>query len=206
MADSSKVIYGRNTRIWTVGWTTNTTLPADTVQIPTAWGTPSPQTSPWVDMGSTSGGVRFGLAVQRADIRTDQQFDPIARVATSRTGTIASNLTEITASNILASTGQGAITTVAATTGLVGHTDLDLTDTVVETYYSVGIDILKPGDSQPFRVLGWKCLPTGAPTINVQVQTEALLATEFSLLVDTSTTPGRVIKVREVLPFGESTL
>lgn len=198
MADATKVVYGRNTRIYRVAWSTNTTLPADSVQVPTTWGTPSPQTLPWLDMGSTSGGIRFGLAVQRADIRTDQQFDPIARVATSRTGTIGANLTEITPANLLAATGQGSITSVAAISGTAGHDDLDLSDVVLETFYSVGIDVLAPGTGQPFRVLGWKTLPTGAPTINFQVQTEALLAFEASLLVDTSTSPARVIKVRAV--------
>jgi hypothetical protein len=193
-----KVIFGRNTRLYVVGQSANTTLPADTVAVPAAWGTPAPQTQPWVDLGSTSGGIRFGLAIQRADIRTDQQFDPIARVATSRTGTIGANLTEITPSNIMTATGQGTLTSLAPTTALPGHDDIDMTDSVVETYYAAGIDVLSPGDNQPFHVLGWKCLPTGAPTVNFQVQTEALLAVEFSLLVDTSTTPGRVLKVRDV--------
>lgn len=197
-ADAARVIYGRNTRLYYVAHSANTTLPADTVKIPQTWGTPAPQTLPWVDMGSTSGGIRFGMAVQRADIRTDQDFDPIARVATSRTGTIGANLSEVTPQNLLASIGQGSVSTVAPTSGVAGHEDLDIGETVIEVFYAAGIDVLAPGDNQPFRVVAYKTLPTGAPTVNFQVQPQALLAVEFSVLVDSSTTPGRVMKIRDV--------
>jgi hypothetical protein len=198
--DQTKILSGRNFKLYTVAWHASVIPPADTVAYGTAWGTPAGQTGAWVEAGYTEGGLTFTAEVTRGEIRVDQELDPVLRPATGRNLTMSTQLAEFTGPNIKASTGQGAITTVAACSGTRGHDDLDISSTIADNYLSVGFDISHPGDSEAFRVFGWKTLPGGGFTGTVTPTDKAVIAFSAQLLPDTSTSPARIMKIRDVIP------
>lgn len=198
--DQTKVLSGRDFKVFTVPWHTSITLPLDTVLYGTAWGTPAGQTGAWVESGYTDSGLTFSAEITRGEIRVDQEIDPVLRPATGRNLVMSTNLVEFTVDNIKVSTGQGVITTLAAISGTRGHSDLDISSNIVDAYIGVGFDIKHPGDSESFRVLGWKTLPTGGFTGTVNPEDKAIIAFSMQLLPDTSTSPARIMKIRDVIP------
>jgi hypothetical protein len=193
------VLSGRNFKVYTVPWNATITVPLDTIAYGTAWGTPSGQTGAWVESGYTEGGLTFGAEITRGEIRVDQELDPVLRPATGRNLTMSTQLAEFTDANIKSSTGQGTITTLAAVSGTRGHDDLDISSTITDNYLGVGFDIQHPGDLEAFRVFGWKTLPSGGFTGTVNPGDKATISFAANLLPDTSTTPARIMKIRDVI-------
>lgn len=197
--DATKVLSGRNFKVYVVPWHATVIPPADTVAYGTAWGTPAGQTGAWVESGYTDGGLTFSAEVTRGEIRVDQELDPVVRPATGRDMRMTATLAEFTAANIKAATGQGAITTVAPGAGTRGHDDLDISSTILDNYQAVGFDILHPGDNEAFRVFGWRTLPGAGFTGTVNAEDKATVAFDAMLLPDTSTSPARIMKVRDII-------
>lgn len=197
--NSSAVLFGRDFRVYKAAWNSTVTIPPDTIAYGTAWGTPSGQTGAWSEVGYTEGGLTVSAEVQRNEIRVDQSLDPIARPASGRNITMSTQLAEFTPANILASTGQGVLTTVAPTTGVRGHDDIDISSTITDTYLAVGFDILH-SDLEAFRFILWKGLPSGAFTGTISAQDKAIIDFAMQGFPDTSTTPPRILKARDVSP------
>lgn len=172
-------------------------LPANTVLWGTAWGTPSGQTNPWIAAGYTSGGVHFSTEVTRGEIRVDQELDPVLRPATARTANMNTNLAEFTMANLATATGQGTVTTTAATTAARGQDEWTMGSTVADTFYSMGYD-LKHQDNEAVRVAGWRWQPIGSPTFDFTPEAPALIPLNGSLLPEAST--GRIATIRDVIP------
>lgn len=191
--DASAVVSGRNYMAYSAAWNATTKLPADTVDYGTAWGTPSGQTGAWTNRGYTSGGLGFSMNVQRGEIRVDQEFDPIVRPITSRTIQLTTSFAEMTPANLQLASGMGTLDT-----SVPEHVDLDIETTVTDAYYSWGFDILQP-DGFPFRVLVGKGIATGTPAPRFTPDAAAVIALQVDALVDTSTTPDRVVKVRDII-------
>lgn len=200
MADQTKILSGRNFKVYTATWNSTVTVPPDTIAYGTAWGTPAGMTGAWAEAGYTDGGLTFAAEVTRGEIRVDQELDPVLRPATGRNLSMSTTLSEFTNANIKASTGQGTITTVAAISGTRGHEDLDISSTILDLYLAVGFDIQHPGDLEAFRVFGWKTLPGGGFSGTVTPEDKATIAFAASLLPDTSTSPARIMKIRDVIP------
>lgn len=200
--DQTKILSGRNFKVYTVDWSSTNTKPANTVLYGTAWGTPAGQTNPWVESGYTDGGLTFSAEITRGEIRVDQELDPVLRPATGRDMRMSSTLAEFTVPNIESATGQGTITTTAATTAARGNTDLDISGTISDNYLSVGFDISHPGDSEAFRVFGWKGLPSAGFTGTVNPEDKATIAFEMTLLPDTTASPSRIMKISDIIPIG----
>lgn len=196
MANAAAVISGRDYKCFVAPWATAVVMPADTVAWGTAWG------GTYVEEGYTTGGLHVTMGTSRTNIAVDQEIDPVFRVATGRDVHVDTTLAEITAPHIADATGQAAsqITTVAAISGTRGHTDLDFASTIVENYSSVGFDIRNPGDGEPFRFLVHKGLAVGSPTLNFTPTAPAGIAFSIAALPDTTTTPTRILKVRDVIP------
>lgn len=195
MADSTKVLASRNIIVYTAPYDASNALPADTVLWGTTWG------GSFADVGYTSGGVHFTTEVTRGEIRVDQELDPVLRPATARTASMNTNLAEFKASNIVTATGQGSVTTLAATTATRGHDDYALGSTVADNFYAVGFDI-KAQDSEAIRFVGWRGQPTGSPTFDLTPESAALIPLNLSLLPDTSTSPARIATIRDIIPVG----
>lgn len=198
MANQAAIISGRNFLVYTVPWNATVTVPLDTVSYGTPWGTPAGQTGAWVDSGYTDSGVQVSIAVDRGEIRVDQELDPVLRPATGRTTQFSTTLAEFTAANLKNAAGQGTITTVAAASGTRGHDDLDVSSTIADNYIAAGMDFLHPGDNQAFRVFAWKCLPQGGVQATFNPQDKATVPFALNVFPDTSTNPARIVKFRDV--------
>lgn len=197
--NAAEVLSSRNFRLYTAAWNATTVLPLDTVNYGTAWGTPAGQTGAYSDLGYTDGGINFNVAVDRGAINVDQELDPILRPATGRDTRLSTNLAQTTPANILAATGQGGVTTVAATTAARGHTDWDQDSDVDTIYLTVGVDIEHNGDLLPARLALWKCQVLGGMSITLNPTDKAVISFEVAALPDTSTTPARIAKFRDIL-------
>ena len=198
MADANAVISGRNYLCYSTPFDSagNNQLPADTVTYGTAWGTPTgppAQLAAWVDRGYTSGGLGFSMNITRGEIRVDQEFDPLVRPITNRTITLSTSFAEMTPANIQLASGMGTLDTSITT-----HVDLDIGSALTEQNNAWGFDIRQP-DGFPFRVFVPKGIATGTPAPRFTPDAAALIALEVSALVDTSTTPSRVVKIRDVI-------
>lgn len=192
MADATAVISGRNYLVKSAPWAATNVIPADTVAYGAAW------PAPWVDRGYTTGGIHFNMNLTRGEIRVDQEFDPIVRPITARNITMSTTMAESTPANLQLASGMGTLTSVAPSSGVRGHNDLDIDSTVTENYNSWGYDIRQP-DGEAFRVVIYKGIAVGNPNPAFTPEGAAGFALEVSALVDTSTTPSRVAKVRDVI-------
>lgn len=199
MADASAVISGRNFLVYSAPHDVDNELPANTVEYGTAWGTVGDMPSPWVNRGYTSGGLTFNAALERGEIRVDQEFDPILTPVTSRSITLGTNLAEITAENLNLASGMGEVDTTAAGSGTKGANDLVIGSDISDQFSSWGFDV-RQANAEPFRIIVYKGIPTGAPNLNFTADDAALIALEVTALVDTETDPSRIALVRDILP------
>lgn len=197
--NQENILASRDYKVYTVDWDATNVLPANTVNYGTTWGTPSGQSDPWVESGYVDGGLHFTSSVERSEIRVDQELDPVLRPATGRDVRMSTNLAEFTPANIQDATGQGALTTVAPGSGTKGYTDWDLNSSIAENYISVGFDIQHNGDGQEVRVVGWKGQVLGSPTFDFTADNKAIIPLEVQLLPDTSATPARIAKIRDLV-------
>jgi len=199
--NQAKVLASRDYKVYVVDWDNDNAIPADTVLYGTTWGTVGTMPAPWVESGYVDGGLHFTSSVDRAEIRVDQELDPVLRPATGRDVRMSTNLAEFSPTNILDATGQGAITTVAAGVGTRGHSDWDLNSTIAENYISLGFDIQHNGDDEAVRVIGWKGQVMGSPTLDFTADNKAMIPLEVQLLPDTTVTPARIAKIRDIEPM-----
>ncbi len=197
MTGNATAIIGatRNSALFSAPWTTSTALPADTVLYGTTWG------STWVDRGFTQEGIELGITVDRSEIMVDQQLDPVLMPITSRDVSLKSNLAQMNANNLLLGTGQGAITTTAAASGVRGHDDYDLAATVSDSYSSWGIDIQNDGDTEAVRIFVPKGIAIGGPSLKFgDPAHNAKIPIEIRALPDTGRSPVAILKVRDIIP------
>lgn len=196
--DALQVLQTRNFWAYTVAYDTLNDLPADTIDWGEDWGTAGTMPVPWALQGYTDGGLHFGTDVTRADVTVDQSLDPVMRPATARSATMSFNLAEISPAKIQLGSGQGAISTVAPGAATKGHNDLDIGSIITDVFNSIGFDI-QMQDEEPLRILGYKTQMTGSMAIDFTVDAKAMVPVEATLLPDTSVTPARVAKIRDVL-------
>lgn len=200
MADATAVIAGRNFKIYSSPWDATNVIPDNTTGYGIAWGTPSGQAAPWVDRGYTNGGLKLAMNVQRGEIRVDQEFDPIYLPVTSRTLKLSTELSEMTPANLQLASGLGDLTNTPSDVSTLGNDDLDITSDVTDDFNSWGFDIRQP-NGLPYRVVVYKGLATGSPEPTFTADNAATTALEITALVDSSTDPSRVAKIRDVLPL-----
>lgn len=196
--DALQVLQTRNFWAYTVAYNTLNDLPADTVDWGEDWDTAGTMPVPWELQGYTDGGLHFGTDVTRADVTVDQSLDPVMRPATARSATMSFNLAEISPAKIQLGSGQGALSTVAPGAATKGHNDLDIGSIITDVFNSIGFDI-QMQDEEPLRILGYKTQMTGSMAIDFTVDAKAMVPVEATLLPDTSVSPARVAKIRDVL-------
>jgi len=123
----------------------------------------------------------------------------VLRIATSRNATMAFNLAEFTIPHAQLATGQGSVSDFppASASGSIGYTDWDLLSTVVDVPVSLGWDI-RTQDQQPLRIIGYKTIMTGSLSVDITKDALAPIPVEAALLPDTSVTPARIAKWRDI--------
>lgn len=185
----------RNTALFSAPFLTGNALPADTVLFGTPWG------SNWVDRGFTQEGIELSMEIDRSEIMVDQLLDPALMPISSRTVKLSGNLAEMTPANLKLGFGQGTITNTAPGSGVRGHDDWDLSATVEDDYNSWGLDVQSDGDGEAFRIFVPKGLAVGSVTSTFGDPSDnAKVPIEIQALPDTSTTPTRILKVRDIIP------
>jgi hypothetical protein len=196
--DALQVLQTRNFWAYTVDFNTANDLPADTIAWGAAW-TVAGMPKPWVLQGYTDGGLHFGTDITRADVSVDQSLDPVMRPATARSATMSFNLAEMSPSKIQLASGQGTLTSLAPIVGTRGHDDLAIGSLITDVFVSIGFDI-QTQDLEPFRIIGYRCQMSGSMAIDFTVDAKAMVPIEATLLPDTSVSPARVAKIRDVIP------
>jgi hypothetical protein len=191
--DALQVLQTRNFWAYTAAYATTNDLPLDTL----IWG--DPWLTPWVLQGYTDGGLHFGTDITRADVSVDQSLDPVMRPATARSATMSFNLAEMSPAKIQLASGQGTLTTTAPISGVKGHNDLAIGSLITDVFVSIGFDI-QTQDLQAFRIIGYRCQMSGSMAVDFTVDAKAMVPIEATLLPDTSVSPARVAKIRDVVP------
>lgn len=197
--DALQVLQTRNFWAYTVDFNTMNDLPPDTVVWGDPWSTVATMPKPWVLQGYTDGGLHFATDITRADVTVDQSLDPVMRPATARSATMSFNLAEMSPEKIQLASGQGTLTTTAPIIGTPGHNELLIGSLITDVFLSIGFDI-QTQDLQPFRIIGYRCQMSGSMTIDFTVDAKALVPIEATLLPDTTVSPARVAKLRDVIP------
>jgi hypothetical protein len=114
---------------------------------------------------------------------------------------MSTNLAEFDPDTIVAATGQGAVTTVAATTAARGHQQWDLDSDVNTDYTSIGFDGLHPGTQEALRMAGWKGIVLGSPQFDMLPTAAMLTPLELAMVPDTSVSPARIAAIRVISPI-----
>jgi hypothetical protein len=197
--DALQVLQTRNFWAYTVPFNTLNDLPADTVNWGADWAIAGTMPLPWLLQGYTDGGLHFATNVTRADVTVDQSVDPVMRPVTARAATMSFSLAEMSPAKIQLASGQGTLTTTAPTTTVKGHTDLTIGSIITDVFLSVGFDI-QTQDLEPLRFIGYRCQVSGTLAMDFAVDAKAMVPVEATLLPDTSVSPARVAKVRDIIP------
>src|SRR5262249_2405378 len=141
--NAANVQQSRDFLMYEEPYSSGNSMPSDSAW-GTAWG------GSWVDVGYTDGGLRFNVTDTFSDVHVDQQIDPVLTVATARDVRLSGNMAEFTTGNMKTATGQGTSSTVAATSGVRGHTDLAFDSTILLTYLTVGFGVHASGNGESF--------------------------------------------------------
>jgi hypothetical protein len=192
--DVSKIIATRDFKALYEDWASGNVFPADSIDYGDL-----ETTANWVEAGGTVGGLSIAFNVQRGSISIDQFTDPVLTPVSGRTITMSTNLAEITVANLDASAALGTTATTAAGSGTKGNNRVTISDAVPDEFRSWIFEALKQ-DAEPFRVLGYKTQMTGSPTVNIRPTEPAQIALSVGCRVDTSSSPARVLEVREIIP------
>lgn len=190
-----KVQQTRNIAARLAAYSASNAIPANTVVWDGTWG------GTWTDAGYTSGGLHFSTEVNRSGIEVDQELDPIFLVATGRTAVMNTNLSEFDVDSIVIGTGQGAVTTLAATTAARGYEEWAMGSTISDDGYAIGFDI-DGRDGEPIRFIGWNGFPNAGMTLDfVKESTSgALIPLSFQLTPDANNS-NRIATIRDVSPM-----
>lgn len=189
------VQYGRDIAARIADYAASNALPADTVAWDGNWG------GTWADVGYTSGGLHVSTEVGRTPIEVDQELDPIALVATSRTATMNTNLSQFDVDNIVDATGQGSVTTQAPTTAVRGYEEFTIGSTINATGIAVGFDI-KGRDGEPIRIFGPRGFPNAGMTLDFvkDSNTGVLIPLSVQLTPDPENS-NRILIIRDISPI-----
>jgi hypothetical protein len=107
-------------------------MPADTVLTGAAW------PAPWTRIGATNEGVNLGFARETADIRIEEQANPVDTRTQTLQFTFTTVLAEDTLETMLLAFGGGTITAVAAGVGTWGYRNLVISDEMTD--FSLGFE------------------------------------------------------------------
>lgn len=196
MAGNADLVqYGRDIAARLTDYADSNELPADTVAWDGTWG------GTWEDVGYTSGGLHVATEVGRSPVEVDQELDAIALVATSRTTTMNTNLSQFDVDSIPDATGQGSVTNQAPTTATRGFKQYTINATVDAAGIAVGFDI-KGRDGEPIRIFGPRGFPNAGMTLDfVKDSTTGVLIPLSVQLTPDPANSNRILIIRDISPI-----
>ena len=194
MAGSAlNVQQGRDFAFYDAVYASTNAMPADSAAQTAPGG-------PWRDVGYTDGGLGFNIGTTYDDVGVDQEIDRIAVIPTGRDVRITAQLAEFTLTNLQASIGQGTVTTVAATSGVRGHTDLALSNTIGVNYRSALAQVKRSlsADQEDFRIAVWRGQCQASVQATFQAGQKSIIPYEIRAFPDPNN-GNRVMTMRQVL-------
>ncbi len=193
MADSQNVQQSRDMLMYVAPYSASNAMPSDS-----AWGT-APGGA-YRDVGYTDGGLGFNVGMTYEDVTVDQSIDPIAVIPTGRDLRLTGNLAELTPQNLKDATSQGTLATVAASSGVRGHIDLDFDSTINVNYLTGLFDVkMSLGTGEALRIALWRAQIRSAIQATFSATGKVVLPVEMQGFPDPNNS-GRVMKFRKILP------
>lgn len=173
---------------------------ASTNAMPTDSAAQTTPGAPWVDTGYSDGGIGFNIGTTYDDVRVDQEIDIVAIIPSGRDIRMSAQLAEFTLTNLQAAIGQGSSSTVAATSGVRGHTDLAIANTISITYRSVLAQVKRSlsTDQEDLRIVIWRGQCRSAVATTFQSGSKAIIPFEVQAFPDPNNS-NRVMTLRSVL-------
>lgn len=191
--NSAQVLQSRDIICYIAPYSAALAFPADS-----AWGTAPGGTLR--DIGYTDGGLGFNVENTFEDVLVDQSIDPIAVLGTGRNVTLSAQMAEFTMQNLRDATAQGTLTTVAASAGVRGHTDLAFDNTIALNYLATYFDVRHSlGDAESMRFLLWRGAVRSATAATISATSKVILPFEVQAFPDPNNA-NRVLTVRDVIP------
>lgn len=156
--------------------------------------------APWRDVGYTDGGIGFNIGTSYDDVRVDQEVDLVAVIPTGRDIRITAQMAEFTLTNLQAAIGQGSTSTVAASSGVRGHTDLAMSNTIAVTYRSALAAVKRSlsNDQEDFRIAIWRGQCRSAVQSSFQAGAKTIIPYEIQAFPDPNNS-NRVMMLRQIL-------
>jgi hypothetical protein len=191
--NSQQVLQSRDIICYIAPYSAALTFPVDS-----AWAT-APGGG-FHDIGYTDGGLGFNVENTFEDVLVDQSIDPIAVIGTGRNVRLTAQMAEFTMQNLKDATAQGTLSTVAATAGVRGHTDLAFDNTIALNYLAVYFDVRHSlGDAEPIRFALWRGSVRSAVATTISASSKVILPFEVQAYPDPNNA-NRVMTVRDVIP------
>lgn len=191
MFNAQNILRSRDIIAYLAPYSSTNAMPADS-----AWAT-----SPgglWRDVGGTDGGLGFNIGTNYDDVLIDQSVDAVAVIPTGRDIHMTAQLAEFTAQNLKDATSQGSLATVAASSGVRGHTSFTMDNTVNVTYLSALFDVkMALGDQESMRFAGWRGQVRTAVQGTINAGATLVLPVDIQLFPDPNNT-NRVLEVRDI--------
>lgn len=189
--NAANALRSRDFIVYVAAYSSTNAMPADS-----AWGTAPGGT--FRDLGGTDGNIGFNIATQYEDVHFDQSIDPIAVIATGRDIHMTANVAEFTPQNLQVATGQGTLTTVAASSGVRGHTSFKMDNTIGITYQSALFDVKHAlGDTESIRFFGRRGQVRTAVNGTIGATATLVLPTDFQFFPDPNNS-NEVLEIRDI--------
>ena len=193
--DSTEIIFpGTNIRILSgVYGAASTDLPADTVDYAGSW--PAGMT----DLGYTKGGIINTLNRTIQDEYFDQDVDPVVQFTTQREIMMKTVLGQAQPSKLVTALGYGTVTTVAASAGVRGHTDVDIAGGLPPINDIVPAFEIEMPDGEAMRGIFYRAQVRASVSLDFKKDTTVNIPFEARAMRDTSGSNDRVLKLRKIL-------
>lgn len=191
--NSQQILQSRDIIAYIAAYSAANAMPADS-----AWGTAPGGT--YRDVGYTDGGLGFQVAAEFQDVQVDQSIDPVGVIATGRDIHLTAQMAEFTLQNLKDATSQGTITTTAASSGVRGHVDYTMDNTIGVNYLTVLFDVKHAlGDSEAFRFALWRGQVRSAVQATISAGQKVILPLDVQAFPDPNNS-NRVMTIRDVIP------
>lgn len=189
--NSQNLLQTRDILAYIAAYSAANAMPADS-----AYGTAPGGT--YRDVGYTDGGLGFNISANFDDVRVDQSIDPVGVIATGRDVHLTAQLAEFTPQNLKDATSQGSLATVAASSGVRGHVDFTLDNTIGVNYLTVLFDVkMALGDAESVRFAGWRGQVRSAVQATISAGAKVVLPLDVQLFPDPNNS-NRVLTIRDM--------
>lgn len=188
--DQSEVQRGGDLLVYLEPYASGNVMPTDSAW-GTAWG------GSFVNEGYSDGGVDLNIAFTYDPQHVDQSLFPIFTIATAGEIHLVASLLQTTPQRLAKVLGQGTVATVAASSGVRGHTDLLIDGTLGVTRLTGGYDVRQRSDLEGLRMLLWNAQAVGSQALKFVRTAPAPLALDLQGYPD-DLNSGRILTYRDI--------